>query len=1038
MHRFNSSQQLTLAILRALEEPVSIDLLTSLTPLNSSELQEFLRKGIDAGFIAIHTDGDISLAADLPDGFSHRLDRINTKDHLSELVKKMQMLSLQDSLGDNVRVSLLVKAEREYDAVLFAVGAARKAIRSNNRTKGLDLLEIALRLCLPNVDVLQWGPVFLETVNEVLRLRFNLIRDINGIPDLIAHASRVAERLGDIRTLTRCDLVNGLYSYFMGRTKEGFQLLDSGLKQADALGDDDIMSISAEFRSVYYYLQGKYKDTVDICEAILRQSSLESGQHLETFLPEHLAWPSALGYCSALLGRYHRAVGILDTLWRRASMTRGDRNSCFFEALLGIVLIIMGRRKDAYEHLVSAREEAGNIGNAAAMHVVMKGLAYYSYFEGDLKEAYRITKDITFTETIGPQYNWPVSLEMLYTFDLKGFPPIPSFNLEKEIERVLDGPNLHLRGVSLRLRALQARNRGEDLGVTLSLLEMSEADLLITGDPIELAKTRAEMARVKIAQNEVSSARDLALMAWEGLGGYGKEFFPDDLAGMLRVNGPKKTGSASQDMIDRFMGLINDFVPSADREYLLSRLVSAVTRFFGAERGALLWFTGPRDTARPTLAAGCNLDKTEVFSESFRPMLVNIFRVFRNREPLVIRAGQQGSSSSREHGALAVICLPIVMDGESRGVLYMDNSYIDPYIEVMDRDVVVRVARHISTTVERVFRYTSIQDKERSRSLVSQDSPESTPPAGSILGKSHAMTELLSQADQAAATDATVLITGESGVGKELLARRMHDMSSRRNDPFVTVDLVTVPDTLAESELFGHEKGSFTGADRQKTGRIEMAHTGTLFFDEMGDVSLYTQVKLLRVIQEKSFTRVGGTRTIASDFRLVAATNRDLAQDVASGRFRQDLYYRLNVVSLVMPPLRQRGEDIILLAKEFLEQYARKYHRDLPELTDADISALMSYPWPGNVRELKNVMERTAILSSGNRLQLNLPSFSSEIPDQTFAGRPTIDELQRRYIDHVLSLTGGRISGPGGAAEILGMKRTTLQARMKKLGIQQG
>jgi transcriptional regulator with GAF, ATPase, and Fis domain len=300
------------------------------------------------------------------------------------------------------------------------------------------------------------------------------------------------------------------------------------------------------------------------------------------------------------------------------------------------------------------------------------------------------------------------------------------------------------------------------------------------------------------------------------------------------------------------------------------------------------------------------------------------------------------------------------------------------------------------------------------------------------------MTALLAQADQAAGTDATMLITGETGVGKELLARRVHDTSKRKTGPFVVVDLAAVPEPLVESELFGHEKGSFTGADRQKAGRVELAHTGTLFIDEIGDVPFSAQVKLLRVLQEKNFTRVGGIRAMASDFRLIAATNRDLAKDVVEGRFRQDLYYRLNVVPLRLPLLRERGEDVVFLAKEFLSHYARKYHRVLPDMTDGDVSALMAYSWPGNVRELKNVMERTAILSSGEMLQLNLPASPSSNSEPSFTDRPTLDELQRRYISHVLTLTGGRIGGPGGAAAVLGMKRTTLQARMRKLKINLG
>ena len=204
----------------------------------------------------------------------------------------------------------------------------------------------------------EWDPLFLEIVNELCRLRINLIKDIPGIPVLLEQAYPVAERLGDLRTLARCDLVMGLYKYVMGRTNEGFGLIESGLRQTEALGDEDIMAISAEFRGIYYYLQGKYKEAVDSFEAVVRQGSLKSGRTALTFLPEHLASSSALGYCSALLGQYHRAIGVLDSHWRRSRMLKGNRNSCFFEALLGIVLIIMGRRAQAYAHLESARKEA--------------------------------------------------------------------------------------------------------------------------------------------------------------------------------------------------------------------------------------------------------------------------------------------------------------------------------------------------------------------------------------------------------------------------------------------------------------------------------------------------------------------------------------------------------------------------------------------------------------------------------------------------------------------------------------------------------
>jgi len=248
-----------------------------------------------------------------------------------------------------------------------------------------------------------------------------------------------------------------------------------------------------------------------------------------------------------------------------------------------------------------------------------------------------------------------------------------------------------------------------------------------------------------------------------------------------------------------------------------------------------------------------------------------------------------------------------------------------------------------------------------------------------------------------------------------------------------SIQLTTYSHLLVESELFGHEKGAFTGADSQKPGRLELAHGGTLFIDEIGDVPLQVQVKLLRVLQEKTIMRVGGTRTIYSDFRLVAATHRNIAHMVARGEFREDLYYRINVVPIHIPPLRQRVENILLLSDHFIRRYAAKYHRSELPMTAEDENRLEAYNWPGNVRELKNVLERASLLSEKGTIDFNLPTGTASSTHNPFEDLPSMDEIQRRYIRYVLEHTNGKQSGQEGAAEILGMNRSTLYNRMKKL-----
>jgi formate hydrogenlyase transcriptional activator len=250
----------------------------------------------------------------------------------------------------------------------------------------------------------------------------------------------------------------------------------------------------------------------------------------------------------------------------------------------------------------------------------------------------------------------------------------------------------------------------------------------------------------------------------------------------------------------------------------------------------------------------------------------------------------------------------------------------------------------------------------------------------------------------------------------------------------VVVDPTTIPENLFESELFGHEKGAFTGAHQQKIGKLELSHQGTLFIDEVGEIPLALQAKFLRVLQEKRFTRVGGTKEISSDFRLVTATNRDLSGEVRAGRFREDLYYRINVMDITIPPLRERPGDAVLLAEHFLAVFTRKYDRPDLVLDDITRTALHDYHWPGNVRELRNVIERSVLMSGHGRLEMNLPRQKGNESDP-FHDLPKMDDLQRQYIQYVLDRTGGRISGPAGAAEILGLKRTTLHSRMERLGL---
>ena len=302
-----------------------------------------------------------------------------------------------------------------------------------------------------------------------------------------------------------------------------------------------------------------------------------------------------------------------------------------------------------------------------------------------------------------------------------------------------------------------------------------------------------------------------------------------------------------------------------------------------------------------------------------------------------------------------------------------------------------------------------------------------------IVGEGSTLRAVLKQVETVAPTDSTVLITGETGTGKELIARAIHNLSPRRERTFVKVNCAAIPTGLLESELFGHERGAFTGAIAQRIGRFELAHGGTIFLDEVGDIPLELQPKLLRVLQEQEFERLGGTQTIRVNVRLVAATNRDLGAMVAERAFRSDLYYRLRVFPLHMPPLRERQEDIPALIRYFVEKHARRMNRIVETIPAETLDLLVRYPWPGNIRELENLIERAVIVSPGPVLRV--PISEIKPPSEPVGDVLTLRAAERDHILKALEATNWVLAGPRGAAARLGMKRTTLQSKMRKLGI---
>ena len=433
--------------------------------------------------------------------------------------------------------------------------------------------------------------------------------------------------------------------------------------------------------------------------------------------------------------------------------------------------------------------------------------------------------------------------------------------------------------------------------------------------------------------------------------------------------------------------------------------------------------------------------------EGFEPSAATQSRapeVFQTGEPMILHSRElAGDPIAASQGVKSVCHLPLVSRNRVLGTVSLGSIREDAF-PPEDVAFLTQVASQVAIAIDNALAYNEIsesKDKLTQEKLYLEDEIRSELNFEEIVGKSEALRRVLKQVETVAPTDSTVLIYGETGTGKELIARALHNLSARKSNAFVKLNCAAIPTGLLESELFGHEKGAFTGAIAQRIGRFELANRGTVFLDEIGEVPLELQPKLLRVLQERDFERLGSTRTLHTDARLIAATNRDLAGMVEEQKFRPDLYYRLNVFPIRVPALRERPEDIPLLVRHFVQQFSRRSSKHIDTIPSEVMSSLVRYHWPGNIRELQNVIERAVILSPGPGLQVPVEELDKRSsapqtsPESGTSIRSLLADTERRQILHALERTNWIVAGPNGAAAQLGIKRSTLQSRMQKLGI---
>ena len=862
---------------------------------------------------------------------------------------------------------------------------------------------------------------------------------------LTARAHRMARNSGNER-FTAMLLLSRFYLHvFVGNNSSRLaDRLESALNTARGfLGPEDD-SLLPLFEGQLAYMRGELKKII----ACFNRCSDDMAWCYRRFY-------DTLGVCALFsagyLHQFHFALGSVEHFQRKAVLAGDELTAAMFRSNSCFLLLRKGDRK-RMRAVLRGLEATPLYEEHAIVHShVTRAHALLFFVEGDARGAHALLdaqtrrllarggKPVTFKD--------PLVLDMLYVFSCHGFPAVPGYDAASLVQSFLQGANRHLKATALRIRALQELEAGAPPREAVALLRQSFEICRSLGDPQSLALTVHALAQACERDGDAGEARLLSGMVREATG--------RDLRGVsyheacrtcmeVRPAAFELFGAAlpeenvaDKSVAERCHAIFSGLAMPDTREEALHLFVRAAMDVFRQERGGLFH---PGDGGEPRFAHIVNVSDLELRSLGMRPCLNWLAAAAReSRRPVLWH---------ERHG----LVLRLAGTGAEVWLLWLDSVYAPQAFSEIPAEDLLQGARLLAAELRAILRLESFRKREitlrhdKLRDIFLRED------RNDCLVLREGLQDLLAQVAGAAVTDVPILICGETGVGKEIMARHIH-AASGRSGPFIPVHPAGMVENLFESEFFGHERGAFTGAIKQKIGLFEMADQGTLFIDEIGEMSPLVQTKLLRVLQERRFMRVGGTRELHSRFRLIAATNRDLWQEVRERRFRQDLFYRIAAFPLTMPPLRQRRQDILPLANAFIRHFARRYGKTVAPLREDQAGELLAYDWPGNIRELRSLVERAVILHRGGDLPLLFglsgdPGFvgirgkesgdaDPVLPEGPFRPEslPTLEEAEARYLRRVMRLTGGRVRGEDGAAALLRMKIPTLYAKLRRHGI---
>jgi len=1012
-----------------LPPPVSLDTLYTISNISPVKILQMAEDLVQTGYLARSPeDGPGYYHLTEPEAYDGFFQLIPLPE--IQEVAKTAIAHLSEKLADGPRKWLHLA--HLYQHSLLAPGQhARELIRAGDYCRSLNLSAdgaVYYRLALEAMESQALAGeeprLFIDGTIGICTSSNNALSPKVQLR-LLKRAFAFSSATEDLESHIRLTVLTARALVKLGRYDEATQHFEQARELiADGETDMGIRLETALAHSEFLFWQGLITDAIDRYESVI-----DIHEQLPLDL-ETLRNCAVQGWIYGIAGETARGIGLIEAVRERAREIGADELTGYATLLLVFVFADARRLNEAELYL----KEVFNTPEFRLDHYMLwpgnGKLSFLACCRGDYQAAFKYqhlayehSKALGFIHHRGPD-----NFEIMLTLEKMGMVH-PEWNFASEVERLQKWPDIYMRGSMLRYRARKKSEDNRPASEIKADLQESIGLLTRSGANIELALARIALAQMYLKDNKVHEATELLRPSWDILAKANPDLFPEDLKHYLDPVSKNELWVDSLVQIGAAIGSVRE------KNQLLAQIIKQAMRLTGAERGAIFL----KKSAEVEVAATRNFEQVQATTDFLKLREKVINKVFESGTEFLHQETICRPNAATElctKGWLG--CFPITMQGRISGVIYMECRMAQQPLSNHEASLLRIVSNQAAVALENVEAFAEINELKNTLEAEThfyRESRTTTSSFSGMLGRSPAFLEVQHLIEHVAASDTTVMITGETGVGKDLVAQAIHQRSDRSSGPFIAVNVVALSPELIASELFGHEKGAFTGASQPHKGRFELANNGTLFLDDIDAFTLEIQAKMLRVLETKTFERVGGSDTLSTTFRLIATSNRRIEKLVEQGKFRSDFYYRLNVYPIHVPPLRERREDIPLLTHHFVSLFAKRAGKRFDSIPPKIMQRLEDYDWPGNVRELRHVIERSVLLSQNNRFLV--PPLDAW-PGQSETGAEKIlplHEMEAQHILKALQKCRGRVSGEGGAAQLLGLKPTTLSSKMKKLGI---